>query len=241
MRKDTLPLLFTLMAIGTHASAASFDCALAHSTVERMVCTESRLSQLDEKLAATWTAFRNMPGNENAKKTMQLAWLKTRNACGDTQCLRRTYEARIAELRARIVDASPFTGFWRKEYPCDGATGMYEERCNRGGRDVFELAIRAKNGSICATHVATAQLGNRVDEDEDATPSLTGKSSGNTAALAYRGSRGGNGTATIHVDGDTLYWKITSKDDGASWMPDDASLRRVPAGQYDHLPNCTRR
>jgi uncharacterized protein len=240
MSKHLFHILLTLLLsfIGTIANATSFDCKLAQSKVETMICADSGVSKLDEQLSAVYAQFRKTSSDETVEKVMQLAWLKTRNTCEDQACLRRAFEARIAELRARSASASPIVGIWKKEYSCVEATGIFEERCKKGERDVFELAIQVNGAHVCIIHMATAGLGNRVDEVEDLQPSMTGKVNGNVATVRFRSAWGGTGTAMLRVEGNSLHWKVNAKNKGESWIPDEAVLPRIPAGPYDRMPEC---
>lgn len=109
MSKFLFPALSTLLLsfIGAATNAASFDCKLAHGKVETMICADSGLSKLDERLSAIYSQSRKTSSDERAGKAMQLAWLKTRNACDDVACLLRLYETRIDELRTTPASASP--------------------------------------------------------------------------------------------------------------------------------------
>lgn len=229
-----------LSFMGTAASAASFDCKLAHRGVETLICADSAVSHLDEQLASIYAQFRKSSGDEKAEKAMQLAWLKTRDTCEDLACVRRIYENRIDELRARSGKASPFVGFWKKEFSCAGATEPFAERCKQGERDVFELAIQVNGDHVCILHMATAQLGNRVDEVEDLKPSMQGEANGKVATVRFRSAWGGTGAAALRVDGNALHWSVSAKDGGESWIPGEAVLQRIPAGPYDRMPECGR-
>lgn len=232
------PLLTLLGLVAATAGAASFDCKLARGNVEAMICADSGLSALDERLDAVYARWRKAAVDDKTEKAMQIAWLKTRNACQDAACVRQAYQARIAELQARSAGASPLAGIWKKEYACDQATGPFEERCRQGQRDKFQLSIIVHGDRICALHVVWANMGNRVDEVEDRQPSMTGKVNGNVATVGFRSTWDGTGTATMRVEGNTLHWKVTAKDEGESWIPDDAVLQRVPADRYDRMPDC---
>ncbi|GGX86332.1 hypothetical protein GCM10007386_16430 [Pseudoduganella dura] len=224
--------------VGTAANAASFDCKLARGRLEARVCADSDLTKRDDELAAVYASFLAATGDRRAEKAMQLAWLRIRDACEDDECIQRTYYARIAELQARIASASPIVGYWKIEHSCAHATGVYEERCKKGERDVFMLAIQVDGDRVCIAHLATAQLHNRVDGSDDFEMSMEGNASGSMASVRYRSAWGGTGTATLRVDRNTLRWKVETKDEGRSWIPDAAELRRVPARGYDSLPKC---
>ncbi len=81
------------------AGAASFDCARAATAVERMICGESLLERLDERMAELFQRAREAPSaNRQALLDAQRAWLATRNACRSTACLALAYRARIKAL-----------------------------------------------------------------------------------------------------------------------------------------------
>jgi uncharacterized protein len=242
MPKNLFNVFLTLLLsfIATTTSAASFDCKLAQSKVETMICADSGLSKLDEQLDAVYTQMRKNSSDQRAEKTMQIAWLKARNTCADLACIQRLYASRIAELRARSASASPLVGIWKKEFSCDQLSGVYEERCKQGERDKFQLSIVVEGDHVCALHVVWANTGNRVDEVEDLQPSMMGKTDGNVATVRFSSTWGGTGTAILRVQGNSLHWRVSVKDKGESWIPDEAVLQRIPADAYDRLPECVR-
>jgi uncharacterized protein len=233
-------LTLVLSFLATTANAASFDCKLAQGKVETMICANSDLSKLDGQLDSVYTQIRKMSRDDQAEKAMQRAWLRTRNRCADLSCLQHAYASRIAELRARSASNSPLVGIWRKDFSCDRLSGIYEERCKQGERDKFQLSIVVEGRRVCALHVVWANMGNRVDEVEDVQPSMTGKADGNMATVRFSSKWGGTGTATLRVEDDSLHWKVTGKDKGESWIPDEAVLQRIPAAAYDTMPECVR-
>jgi uncharacterized protein len=91
-----LLLLFPLAA-----SAASFDCAKAVSRVEKAICSESELSTLDEHLGRFYFAARDrLAENASCIAADQRDWIRRRNACADSACLKKLYLERLAELAA---------------------------------------------------------------------------------------------------------------------------------------------
>ncbi|MFS2217973.1 lysozyme inhibitor LprI family protein [Telluria sp. Tellsp104] len=233
-------LTLLLSVLATTANAASFDCKLAQGKVEKMICADSGLSKLDEQLSAAYTQIVGMVSDKQSEKSMQRAWLRARNACTDIACLQHAYASRNSELRARLASPSPLVGIWKKEYSCDQLSGIYAERCKQGQRDKFQLSIVVQGDNVCALHVVWANMGNRVDEIEDLQPSMTGKTNGNTATIRFSSTWGGTGTATLRVQGSELHWKVSGKDEGESWIPDEAVLVRVPAVASDRMPECLR-
>lgn len=85
------------------AQAASFDCAQASIKIERMICGNEELSALDSRMDKAYKdalgAYDYYAGLQ--VKSDQKKWLsKTRRACVDEGCLKRTYLSRIDELNA---------------------------------------------------------------------------------------------------------------------------------------------
>ena len=83
------------------AHAAGFDCNQARSGIEKIVCSNQELSELDARLNEAYqTALKNQNESEHkALKDAQTSWLrKGRNQCADAACLVRTYQSRIDEL-----------------------------------------------------------------------------------------------------------------------------------------------
>jgi uncharacterized protein len=100
-------LAFTAVAVifgllGTFSvnctKAASFDCSRARHPVERMICADARLSELDEQLYAAFTAAGGSASPEI--RNSQMRWIAQRNRCASPSCLTELYPARIAELKA---------------------------------------------------------------------------------------------------------------------------------------------
>src|SRR5262245_6477060 len=94
-----LPLLMPTVGL-----AASFDCVKATAQVEKTICANPALSQLDERLT---TGYRAIIGrsSEVAKKNLradEILWLKaSRQTCGDdAACLQTEYFKRIESLDA---------------------------------------------------------------------------------------------------------------------------------------------
>ena len=82
------------------AAAQSFDCAKAQTRVEKMVCADRAVAELDEYLGRYYAAARaEIPGAAACLQSDQAQWLKsTRDACADGACLKSAYLNRLAEL-----------------------------------------------------------------------------------------------------------------------------------------------
>lgn len=91
-----LSLIIGVMSIGT-AQAASFDCKLAQSTSEKLICNNAELSKLDEELATQYKHRLKAVSNPAELKSEQRRWLKQLRAqCQDAQCFIKTYNERMS-------------------------------------------------------------------------------------------------------------------------------------------------
>ncbi len=83
------------------AFAASFECQRNPNRLERMICADGVVSDLDEVMARFYAgATSALKSNAVCLKPDQQEWLQRRNACRDTACLDRVYRERIGELAA---------------------------------------------------------------------------------------------------------------------------------------------
>ena len=100
-------LLYIFITVVSVAHAASFDCAKAHSVVEKMVCSHPTLSQLDEDLALI---YKQAMQREPQVRELQQVWLRdTRAACETVDCLSMAYRSRIAALSGKPSEKIPLT------------------------------------------------------------------------------------------------------------------------------------
>jgi len=100
-QKTTIFLVLFLMAFKSHA--VSFDCAKASTLVEKTVCSDKELSDLDDLLMQSYKNAMSNATNKKALKAAQLAWLKTRNRCQDVGCLKKAYGERTKQLNTSVV------------------------------------------------------------------------------------------------------------------------------------------
>ncbi|MDR0665977.1 MAG: ankyrin repeat domain-containing protein [Campylobacteraceae bacterium] len=97
----TTPSVFPEQITIHKITGASFDCAKASSKVEKLICSDEKLSELDLETAYLFKrAFTDMIDQSRiALKNLQNSWLKTRNICKDKKCIEEAYEKRILELK----------------------------------------------------------------------------------------------------------------------------------------------
>jgi uncharacterized protein len=94
-------VLFVLLAAAVPAFAASFECQRNENRVERLICSDSVVSDLDEVLARYYAGAQgSLRENAACLKPDQQEWLRKRNACKDIACMDRVYRERLGELTA---------------------------------------------------------------------------------------------------------------------------------------------
>lgn len=94
--------LLSFVSLTVHA--VSFDCAMASTPVEQMICDSSELSALDDQIVGAYVELRDSlhEGDQQALREEQQAWLKGRDACTDTACVATLSRDRIEQLRMRL-------------------------------------------------------------------------------------------------------------------------------------------
>lgn len=93
-------LMFAAMSVcAFHAHSAGFDCAKASNPIEKMICADTQLSQLDSLLTVAYKKALSNTSTASDLKTEQQYWLQeVRNSCKDRACLTQVYSNRIAQL-----------------------------------------------------------------------------------------------------------------------------------------------
>lgn len=92
--------ILSMMACST-SYAASFDCNTVDSGVEKMICSDHKLSRLDDYLSQNYKIAMGPAMPEEAKSKIrksQIDWLNKRNACTDAQCIERMYSKQMDYL-----------------------------------------------------------------------------------------------------------------------------------------------
>lgn len=79
--------------------AASFDCEKAASKIEKLICSDDELSQLDESLSEAYLQALERANIKQQIIESQREWLKyERNLCQTVECMKKAYVTRINEL-----------------------------------------------------------------------------------------------------------------------------------------------
>lgn len=100
----TLITTITVLAFASTSHAASFDCSKAFSLVEKTICSESQLSELDNLLMKSYKKAMTNSIDKGLLKSDQKNWLaNVRNKCQDSICLSRVYKDRISTLNNSVA------------------------------------------------------------------------------------------------------------------------------------------
>lgn len=95
--------IFALFCATLTVSAASFDCTKAATHVEKLICSNSEISELDEKVNIDYHKALDETNSDLQADLInqQKHWLKfTRNRCKDELCLKHAYWSKLAEIKA---------------------------------------------------------------------------------------------------------------------------------------------
>lgn len=94
------------------ALAASFDCAKAQTRVEKFVCNDSFISNLDSQLGKVYDEDIAKANPEQKARLVaeQRHWMSfTRAACTTQTCFKHAYQQRLAELETFYTPHSPMS------------------------------------------------------------------------------------------------------------------------------------
>jgi len=81
--------------------APSFDCAKASNAVERAICADPVLAELDVRLAIQYKQALQSAANKEALRKVQRQWLQQMHrqcSNGASQCIQQHYKKRLSEL-----------------------------------------------------------------------------------------------------------------------------------------------
>jgi uncharacterized protein len=95
-----------LFCAASTVNAASFDCTKAASHVEKLICSNSEISELDDEVNIDY--HKTLDETNNGLRTdlikQQKHWLKfMRNRCSDELCLKHAYWSKLAELETFFI------------------------------------------------------------------------------------------------------------------------------------------
>jgi uncharacterized protein len=109
--RTTIAMGLLSLVVVSSARAATFDCDKAASFAEKVVCSDSRITAMDDELGSLYKAALASSPNKDTLKADQKAWLASRDRCKDDHCIMKAYADRIAALKgANNASAASVTG-----------------------------------------------------------------------------------------------------------------------------------
>jgi uncharacterized protein len=100
--------LFIVASLSRNTFGASFDCAKASTSVEKMICSSPELSRLDDELGVQFKTAKAR-ADANGMRPQFIAtsreWLRTLSECVNQNCIRQVYEQRLQSLRLDTENA----------------------------------------------------------------------------------------------------------------------------------------
>ncbi|MDD1611201.1 MAG: lysozyme inhibitor LprI family protein [Methylococcaceae bacterium] len=87
-----------LAVFASTAQAVSFDCQKAKTFIEKAICQNPDLSELDDELGSQYQMALTNNKKPEVFKKQQLTWLKQRDTCQTVDCVKKAYKQRIATL-----------------------------------------------------------------------------------------------------------------------------------------------
>lgn len=110
--------LFVFLAGSNTVLAGSFNCTLANSRVEKLICSDAEVRALDSELNSKYREMLHKKAKINELKNEQLNWLKSkRNYCQNKACLVSVYRGRISKLDSLNLSLSDRGGHVQRRYP----------------------------------------------------------------------------------------------------------------------------
>ena len=95
-------LIITIVLAVPAPALAAPDCSRAKTNVEKLLCSNSRLAEADERLAFAFRGAIRRGAEPKALMEAQGLWIReARDVCNDVECMLKAYEERISDLDAR--------------------------------------------------------------------------------------------------------------------------------------------
>ena len=162
------------LVLTSWARAATFDCDKASTSVEKVICSDTRLTNLDDQLGRRYKDALAASSNSGALKAEQKAWLSSRNQCKDSDCIIKAYDDRISVLSAMSSPAKSgdVTGTYKMKDR--GAAGVVLIQQTANGRIKFYVnaTYRTNTGELSGEVPLTGEAANYVDKELDCTLSF---------------------------------------------------------------------
>jgi uncharacterized protein len=153
-------VLFASLAGASLAHAASFRCPHNASASERLVCGDTELSSLDDKLAALYRGAVEATPDTTALEADRISqWQWRQHNCKDKACVADWYNRRIAELEGDLQHG--------KEASAERVrTGVVEQQL----APTAQNAVLEMKGVVCENTDAAAKASTQAGAKSAAAP-----------------------------------------------------------------------
>ena len=150
--------------------AAGFDCTKASTFVEKAICSDRELSELDDMLTAAYQKALASSSDPAKTKTEQRQWLNAeRNQCKDSQCIKAAYARRLQKLTT--ADAADSDKAWSGVWQRVGSTmhDQAELKVTNATATEFSFELNAFSGAHTGDIDGMARIAQSeaVYEDQD--------------------------------------------------------------------------
>lgn len=98
----SIPMVFAIFFFSANTGAASFNCARVVSAIEKFICLDYRISDMDSDLARIYERERLTSTRNSSIQASQRTWVAMRNRCTSFACVRDAYLDRISELSPSV-------------------------------------------------------------------------------------------------------------------------------------------
>ena len=98
-----LAALAILLALAVPGPAlAALDCSRAKTNAEKLLCSNTRLAEADERLAFAFRGAIRRGADPKVLMEEQGVWIReARDVCNNVDCMLNAYEDRISDLDGR--------------------------------------------------------------------------------------------------------------------------------------------
>lgn len=189
----TLLLATTLLAASAQHRAPALDCQKASTAVDKLICANQDVVELDTGLAQAYVGLLGVIGADAAAalKAEQRAWLANERAkCADAACLKGAYTKRLAAVNKRVAAAFMAPAGAEATYSFEKAPLI-----NPAIVEDLEGAISDRGDQVLAVDVQGSQRSNRyfaepfVDRTAEPTPRVSYRKESRSSAIGTSARR----------------------------------------------------
>lgn len=91
-------MLLFFITIVSPANGASIDCTKIQNKAEDLICSSSKLLDMDESMAKKYELLMGHTDSTREYRQEQRQWLRLRNRCYSKHCVEREYQKRMIRL-----------------------------------------------------------------------------------------------------------------------------------------------